>query len=85
MLLRCSPERLPQFGGVDPVEPDLVLAVLGVQQRDGVAIGRLDDAALELALAGLRTGGQAKVKVKARADMLVSTEVSSACSGLSGN
>ena len=37
VLLGCSPERLPQLGGADPVKPDLVLTVFNVQQRDGVA------------------------------------------------
>jgi hypothetical protein len=32
-----GPNGLPQRGGVDPVQPDLVLAVFRVQQRDCVA------------------------------------------------
>ncbi len=34
----CSPERLPEFWCVDSVQANLVLAVVNVQQRDGVAI-----------------------------------------------
>jgi hypothetical protein len=51
VLLRRTPKRLPQLGGVDSVQADLVLAVLSVEHRDGVAVMDADDAALD----GLRS------------------------------
>ena len=59
VLLRCPPERLPQLGGVDPVQPDLVLLVVSVQQRDGVAVMHPHYAALDLVRTCVRTGDQA--------------------------
>ena len=60
VLLGCSPERLPTFGCVDPVQPNLVLEVVHVQQRDGVAIIHPHDAALDLVRTYVRTGDQAE-------------------------
>ena len=59
VLLGCSPERLPQLGGVNPVQPKLVLAVGHVQHRDGVAVRHPHDAALDLMRTCVRTGDQA--------------------------
>ena len=58
VLLRCPSEWLPQLWGVDPIQPDLVLALLGVQQRDAVAVMDPHDTALDGMRAGLRTAHQ---------------------------
>ena len=58
--LRCSPKRLPTFGCVDPVQADLVLAVVDVEQRDGVAVSDPNDAALEPVRSCVRRSDQAE-------------------------
>jgi hypothetical protein len=59
VLLRGPPKRLPPFGCVDRVQPNLVLALVRVEQRDGVAVRYAHDAALDLLRTCVRVGDQA--------------------------
>lgn len=56
VLLRCSAERLLGFWRVNAGEANLVLLVLGIENRDGVAIADAHDSALDGVGRGRQTG-----------------------------
>ena len=71
--------------GVDPVQPDLVLTVVRVQQRDGVAVMHPHDVSLDLVRTGVRTGDKASQTQRGRPEgsqQQVERQQSSICEGV---
>ena len=48
MLLRALAVGLPPLRGIDPGQPDFVLPVFAIEQREGVTVGHRDNLTEEL-------------------------------------